>query len=597
MTALQNPIARRITEATSAVFGESTVAIQVQQVCAQYEKDLDNIQSGRGINALLIAIVGAKGQGKTWIARQLVRSDAVRDRLHSGDLIDDATIKLVWIGPVPPDGLDTSIEIYYPCPTNDMIEVGQPFVILDTPGITDANQNAAKIAKESLSLAPVKLIAIARDQIRAAANLSLARQIDGSICIPIVTSVEPSETDSAELADDLRVLREQLSAMAPHSQLLPELKIPDFEITGDEAASGGVLRSGLLDRLTELGVSQGNLRSARESRIQSANSRLKSEITQLISRELPQLAEAVSQLNRETEALPSRVLASLLGSEKVLETGIRMRLRARFVDETSLLWFPYRTVLSILNFTHGAWDRILLTLAGSVPSLFGALTSWAKNVRQSREFSSEVSDGIRVRTQQQVEERLRPLCDQFHRAILKLRPREDRTDLARNGLSQMRLLGIEELQSRSQEIFDGAIDQNATGRWLVQFLSVIGTVLFWMLMGGPIFVLYRDFFLTSWQVWTGDADVHIDQFPHPTYGLFFTSLLLSLLPLIVYCMIVLTVMLSRGKTKRIARSVALEHERAIAELQKQQVIRLQFDDDLLHQAEFLLNLQNSTTTA
>jgi hypothetical protein len=319
--------------------------------------------------------------------------------------------------------------------------------------------------------------------------------------------------------------------------------------------------------------------------------RLKSEITQLISRELPQLSEAVSQLNRETAQLPARVLASLLGSEQVLETGIRMRLRARLVSDTSVMWFPYRTVLSVLNLTHGAWDRIVLALAGSVPSLFGALTSWAKNVRQSRDFSNEVTDGIRTRTQQQVEERLRPLCDQFHRTVMKLRPREERTTLVRDGLSQMRLLGIDELQARSQSIFDESLERHATSRWLVQLLSLIGVTIFWSLMGAPILVLYRDFFGATWRVWSGSSEVHIDQFPHPTYGLFFTSLLLSLLPLLVYCMVVLTVMLSRRRTQRIAREVVMEHESTIRQLQESQVIRLQFDDELLQQAEFLLNLQ------
>src|SRR5690606_31356922 len=158
----------------------------------------------------------------------------------------------------------------------------------------------------------------------------------------------------------------------------------------------------------------------RELRVQAASERLRAEVSRLINDELPQLSDAVEQLTRETQQLPRRVLLSLVGSEEVLETGVRMRLRARLVSETALIWFPYRTVLSTLNLTQGAWDRVLLALSGSVPSLFGALTSWARNLRHSREFASQVQDGIRQRTQQQVEERLRPLCEQFHRTVLKL---------------------------------------------------------------------------------------------------------------------------------------------------------------------------------
>ncbi len=591
MTPLQHPMAKRIAEATNVVFGQSPIALQVQQACYNFERDIENIQAGRGINALLIAIVGAKGQGKTWTARQLVFSEPIRQRLRSGDLRDDATSKLIWIGPTAPEHIDPNNEIHYSCTASEIIDVGQPVVLLDTPGVTDANPLAAQIAKESLSLAPVKLLVIARDQLRAEANLKLAKQIDGSICIPVITSVEPDESNDLELSKDIRTLREQLRLVAPSLQMVDELKIPDFEITGNEEASAKELQRQLLDRLKQCGITQGELRSTRDSRLQSATTRLRSEVTRLISQELPQLASAVEQLHRETEQLPLRVIESMLGSQQVLETGIRLRLRTRLVTDTSLLWFPYRTVLSILNLTHGAWDRIVLALAGSVPSLFGALTSWAKNVRQSRDFSNEVQDGIRQRTQQQVEERLHPLCDQFHQAVMRLRPKQERISNYGDSVSRVRLLGIDQLQSRSQAIFDQTLDQHATSRWIIQIMAVIGVGIFWIMMAAPIFTLYRDYMQASWGVWSGEEKVHIDQFPHPSYGLFFTSLLLSTLPLLIYCMIVLTFTLGRGRIATIAKQITAQHDKAVRELQQTQVIRLQFGDELLEQAEFLLNLQ------
>ncbi len=590
MDSLHHPLARRINEATEAVFGQSPLTAKVARACAQFQVDVDNIESGRGINVLLIAIVGAKGQGKTWIARQLINNALVRETLRSGDLMSDATTRLIWIGPVPPDGLDPIRETYLPCSATQMLGLGQAFEILDTPGVTDSDQSAANIAKESLSLAPIKIVAIARDQIRASANLRLAQQIDGAICMPVITSVEPDEMKGSELMADLRNLREQLTLMAPHSQILEEILIPDFEITGNEESSAEALRAGFLDRMAELGATQAVLGNAGEMRIQSATARLKANVKGLIGQELPQLAEAVAQLNRETEQLPSRVLDSLLGSHSVLETGIRLRLRAKLTSDTSMLWFPYRTVLSILNWTHGAWDRIVLALTGSVPSLFGALVSWAKNVRHGKEFASEVTDGIRVRTQAQVEERLRPLCDNFRRAVMKLRPREDRPAHFIQASVPMSLVGIEELQSRSQKIFEEAIERHATTHWKVQLYAFVGVLLFWSLMAGPIVILYREYFSATISVWTG-KEASLQDFPSPHPGLFFTSLLLSLLPLMIYCMVILTVVLSRKRMQRISREVADQHQRAIDELQSSQIIRIRFEDELVEQAEYLLRLK------
>ncbi len=43
-----------------------------------------------------------------------------------------------------------------------------------------------------------------------------------------------------------------------------------------------------------------------------------------------------------------------------------------------------------------------------------------------------------------------------------------------------------------------------------------------------------------------------------------------------------------------AQSIVREHEQAIEELKSSNVIRLEFEDDLLQQAQFLLNLRRTT---
>lgn len=593
-----NPFSERLTEATRVVFGDRPLTHAVAEACLRYDKDVRNIQTGRGINALTIAIIGAKGQGKTWVARQLVRDPQIRNLLRSGDLNQDATTRLVWIGPHAPDGIDAVSEIFYPCPSNQMVEIGQPFVVLDTPGVTDTNHRAAEIATAALSLAPIKLLVISRDQLRAASNLQIAARIDGAVCIPVISSVEPEESQTGtaaatQLRNDLRTLREQLHLRAPNVRWVNEVLVPDFEITGNEDASATLFVGQLIDRLSDLELNELSLTSARDARLQSAQQRLRSDVAKLIGAELPQLSAAVDRLNRETESLPDRVLESLLGSSSVLETGVRMRLRARLVSDTSLLWFPYRTVMSTLNLTQGAWDRVVLALAGSIPSLFGALASWAKNARQSRDFNIELHDGIRQRTQRQVEERLKPLCDQFHRAVMKLRPQEERSKAIDETLSSgMSLSGIDELQNRSQKIFDNAIATNATANLWVQLFACIGTLLFWTFMAGPIVVIYREYFSASLHA-LGGSETHLESFPHPSAGLMITSFVLSVLPLAIYCMVVMTATLSRRKIARVAKGIIREHELTISELKQSDVIHLEFEDDLLRQAEFLLNLRRT----
>lgn len=585
--------AQRIADATQSVFGETPLSMTVLNACQQYAHDLANIQAGRGINALLIAIIGAKGQGKTWAARQFVRDPRLREMLPSGDLQADATTRLVWIGPLAPDQLDSECEVYYPCPASQLVDLGQTYVLLDTPGLTDADQRAAHLAEQALSLAPLKLLMIARDQLRAAANLTIARQIDGAVCIPVISSVDTDELSGGaahgQLAEDLRSLRTQLEIMAPRSQIMPELLIPDFEITGDESAASQAFLSGLLDRLHHLALTEQQLGNTRERRSLAATERLRQAVAKAIGDELPHVAEAVEQLQRETQQLPERVLESLLGSRTVLATGVRMRLRTRLISDTSLLWFPYRTLMSTLNLTQGAWDRVVLALSGSVPSLFGALAAWAKNVKDHQEFNQEISDGLRRRTQQQVAERLRPLCDQFHRAVWRLRPRNQRQTVEPSSHG-MQLTGIEELQTRSQQIFDRSISRHVTSSLLAQLWALAGVSMFWSFMAGPVVLIYREYFSASYSVLSGRSEVHLQDFPHPTASLLLTSVLLALLPLAIFCMLVLTVSLSKRKVQRVVEEIVAEHQQEIDRLKSQQIIRLEFDDELLHQAKFLLTL-------
>lgn len=589
------PLSRRILQATEAVFGDdSPLKQQVEIACQQYVVDMDNVVSSRGIDALMLAVVGAKGQGKTWVARQFLRDQNVRDQLPSGELLRDTTEHVTWIGPHGPSQLDPKHEKYIPVDGQRMIDIGRPYILLDTPGVTDGNRQAAATAHAALSLAPIKLLVIARDQIRAASNMELAAQIDGAICIPIISSVEPEEVvdghATGELADDLRGLLDQLQVQAPKTRFASTVLVPDFEVTGDEKLAASVCVEAVLDTLSEAGIDAKSLDDVAQLRKRAAGDKLRSRVGKLVDEEMPQLSRAVSQLSHEASQLPGRVLSSLLGSEAVLETGVRMRLRSKLISDTSLVWFPYRTALSTLNLTQGAWDRVMLAVSGSIPSLFGALTGVARNVRASRDFNVDIQEGIRKHAQQQVEQRLQPLCGAFHRAVMKLRPPGNTSD---QPASSVELVGIEELQSCSRRIFDDTIDRNSTGGWLATLLALGGTVVFWSLMAAPIVVIYRQYFATAYSVARGE-NVNVDAFPHPEPGMLFVSVLLSTLPLIVYCMFVLTGVLNRRKVLRVAGQIMEQHSAEIQRLQNEKVIRLQFDDDLLQHAEYLLQLNAVT---
>ncbi len=595
-------LVQRIRHATQALLGQQHLTHQISEWCDQYQLQCESIISSRGISLISVGIVGAKGQGKTWIARQMILDKRVSQLLPSGVLSSEATTHVHWIGPIVPEGLDASRELYHPCRSETMLDLGRPYILLDTPGITDDDLQAAKTAKDAMALSPVKLLVVRRDQLRGAILSQLANFTEGAVCVPVITCVPlndlaktAAKNSSAEdgpkkarlsesLQRDLSTFCEAMRASAPKTKLLEPVVVPDFEADGDETKIGLEFARELQSRLQN--ESLDDIAATRANRLSAATDRLRHRIGQLLESQLPQLSAAVRRLHSEADALPAQTIEAVLGSRTVLQSAVRGRLRAQMIADTGMIWFPYRTVLTVLGLTHGAWDRLLLSLSGSVPSIFGTFAAWARNVQQSRKINWEMQEGIRDRLNRQIQDRLEPVQSQFHRAVTRMRGSDQENKGVAN-TPQIRLSGVEELQSRARNVFEWSVDRHQMPWWTLQFLALMGTMLFWFLMAGPIVFIYRQYLGASLDSLAGTPS-GLERFPYPSSALLLSSVLLSLIPMLIYAMVVLSWSQRRSKVNRIAESTYSEEIKLVDELKRNGVIALYYDDPLLEHAEFLI---------
>ncbi len=591
-------LVQRIRHATQALLGQQHFTHQINEWCVQYQLQCDSILSSRGVSLTSIAVVGAKGQGKTWVARQLIFDKRISESLPSGVLSTEATTHVHWIGPVVPESLDPNCELYHPCRSESMLDLGRPYMLLDTPGVTDDDLQAAKIAKDAMALSPLKLLVVRRDQLRGAILSQLANFTEGAICVPVVTCVplkdlSPEDAQvgaaaknqwSESLRRDLETFSQAMRASAPKTKFLDCVLVPDFEADGDEVKIGLAFASELRSKLQN--ESLDDIAATRANRLSAATERLRYRVGQLLDTQLPQLSTAVRKLHAEADALPSQTIEAVLGSRVVLQSAVRGRLRAQMIADTGMIWFPYRTVLTILGLTHGAWDRLLLSLSGSVPSIFGTFAAWARNVQQSRKINWEMHEGIRDRLNRQIQDRLEPIQSQFHRAVTRMRGSDQETK-AISASPQIRLAGVEELQARARSVFEWSVDRYQMSWLPLQLFALVGTGIFWLLMAGPIVAIYREFLGASYNTLSGSHS-SVNNFPHPSPALLFTSVLLSLIPLLIYAMVVLSWTQRRSKIIRIADSTYGEEVKLVDELKRSGVIALHYDDPLLEHAEFLI---------
>ena len=581
----------RIEDASQQLLGSHPVRLQIARWCEEFRQAANDITHERGVLLPCFGIIGAKGQGKTWVARQLILEPAIAQLLPSGVLAKEATTRLHWIGPSAPDALEASREVYLACPAKSMLDFQRPYMVLDTPGYTDEDPMAAAIAKEAMSLAPIKLLVARRDQLRSAIHVQLAALTEGSVCLPIITCVPQSESiGSGNLAGslqrDIEWYTAALSSSAPGTRFLEPILVCDFEAMGDEASIARQLQNDLKNRLAHEDL---KVASATKSvRLRTASDRLKHRVSEAIQTQVPQLASAISQLASTADALPSQAIEMVLGSKHVLRNAIRDRIRGELISGTGLFWFPYRTLLGILGFTHGAWDRLILSMTGSLPSIFGTFMTWAKNLSTSRQAHQELQEGIKEYLTKQIQDRLLPAQQEFYRAIDRIGGSNRDAHRIDSGL-RIRMSGIDALQVQARGVFDETLSRYRIPRWLLQLLGLVASVIFWGLMAGPILAIYRQYFLATMHAWSqGTKD--LSEFPSPKATMMLTAFGISTFPVLIIAMLVMSWFQRAKRLDAIAEEIYSAELQKVESLKRDGTIKLYYEDPLLQSAEYLTSL-------
>ncbi|MDB4759661.1 hypothetical protein OAG34_00460 [bacterium] len=579
----------RIRRAAANVLGNSPAGREVLELCDDHAEARDRILDDRSSGLTVVAAIGATGQGKSWIIRQLIGNRDTRQQIKSGNNADEATEQLIWVGPAPPNNLDTTHEQYVHCSVSEMQPIGTSYLLVDAPGATDDRKAIASVAKRALSLASVMLLVVRRDQIRSENIASLAAASEGTIVIPVINAVR-SQDD--HLPTEVDTLLARMRKAAPSSTISLPVIVDDFEIENrSESEVGKRAAKDVTDRLkSELECAWAGDRR-RSARLAAIDSRFQVALHAVLSDQLPGLTAAVRRLNTEAKLLPGEIAETLVGRDGPLRAAVRSRLRLSLLTETVGFFFPYRTFLSVLNMTHGAWDRVLLSLSGSLPSLVGAVWTSTKNLSANRGAEQDLREGLQNRCSAAVKDRLGPLAERFHDELLELRAAKPSTNssVAHGTRTQVAYLaGIDSLQENSQRIFDEEVERVAPSRFTAAICGFLGTTLFWFLMAGPIVALYRGYFDASY-----DALSHLGgeltSFPRPDLAMMLTSLLLSSLPVAIFAMLVLSASQSRSKIRKAEKRIRDVHHETIERLQSEGVLRLSWDEPLLADAEFLLS--------
>lgn len=588
---------RRVRGAALSVLGDGDVGRLVMSLCDHHEEARRNVVRDRTPGAIPIAVVGATGQGKSWLIRQFLRSATAIASIPSGNRLEEATERLVWIGPTPPADLDYRHEAFVYCDAAHQVDLGFPYTLVDTPGSTDDRSAIQQIARRALSLAGVLILIVRRDQLRSGKLCDLAALSEGAIVIPVVNAIRER---NATLPADVDDFINRISHTAPGSVIAPAVLVDDFDLADhDEPAVAAKMVAEITERIATQVQRTGGPESRQGCRLSALDKRFRDQLAGLLDERLPGLTAAVQRLREAADALPAEIAQSLVGGGPPLRATIRSRLRAELLAETSAIWFPYRSLLGLLSLTSGAWDRLVLSLTGSLPSLIGTAWSGVRNFVAEAERSRELRDGLQRRAAALVSDRLGPPTTRFHRELGRLR--SGGTGIDPNAISSSGdqvlggpresiaadLAGIDALQEVSQEIVDEQIRRVAVTRGWALACCSLGTLAFWGLMAGPIVALYRGYVGAGYDT-LSHLSGDLSAFPRADMSLLLTSLLLSLFPTALFAMLVVTWAQGRGRVDTAEAGITHAHREAIRRLQRDRVLHLRWSDPVLADAEFLL---------
>jgi hypothetical protein len=416
------------------------------------------------------------------------------------------------------------------------------------------------------------------------------------VLVPVINAIRHRED---ALIDDVNSLVARLNEIAPDSVVTDPVLIDDYEIANrSQSVIGTTAAADIAQRVEEAIGGQWEDEKRRYARLSSLDQRFRRSLHAVLSDQLPGLTSAVTRLNQESTRIPREIAESLVGRGGPLQAAIRSRLRLALLTETAAYWFPYRSMIALLNLTHGAWDRVLLSLSGSLPSLIGAMWTSASGQKLDHEAVDEVRRGLQRRGEVAVQERLGPLANQFRRELADLHVASEASRLAgfqRHETTVAKLSGLETLQGESQRIFDNEVERFTFSRWKAMTLGFVGTAIFWGLLSAPIITLYSEYLSASLGVFHAmHPDNHFsigfetNPFPSPDAAMLFTSLALSLLPTAVFAMFVLSSSQGYRRVRKVEQTIRTRHHESIEALQRSGVLQLQWDDPLLSDAEFLL---------
>lgn len=522
---------QQISKDIDALFGQSSrESFRFDELAGRYHDEWKRLAGNNGLAHPAIAFVGPSESGKSTLVNLLMgREDAGGKRIR-------------WIGPQAPQDPHPTWEEALLVPAQEMPDLGAPYMLVDTPGSAWKSLEDPTF-QTLLSASRLKVLVLRGNKTTTVEWQKMASSFKGSLVLPIIR-LEPEETIT--YADNHAPLMERWN-----TQTQPDLAkhldgvtfeepvfIADFRTQGGWQLHSSKAKQALEEALRRFLAAHRPEAFNRNVEMNASWQRFLEALKPIIRQFGGQLA---AERNRELELaiahLPADIVNSLLSDDRPLRAWFRLDARADLMDRISPLAFPFRSVASLLCLTSGSWDRLILASAGSLPSAFLTLASGLrqkKNDMQAIAVHHDTPALFKAVARRMLAEPWSGFIAAMSKAGIHLGNQSD--PLAVISISgETELLDAWMLAKQNASRPRGVSPSIAVG-----VSTVLGTLLFWGLILGPLVHTYGQYIPASIRSVFGEWNhATLAACPAMTASFWLSSIIISLIPcfLVALCLV------------------------------------------------------------
>ena len=528
---------RDLRGAIARIWGHATEGIVFLDACSRASADLDDIHGQRGLSLPVVPVLGNKNAGKTTFCKALLTAPAAQEKLRTGLNRGAATTQVTWIGPIRPERLDEESEAWISVREEDMFDPGRPYVLVDVPGFNDAQPGARAAAKRILPMASVVVLVASWESGLEIESLGTYLALGGGATIvPVVVDDAFLVRNSDSVQRELTRFCDRIRFASPGSEVGEPLHLP--RIDSVPPAERDRMRGLAIERIHEaLGEALMLPRADPAHLARVRYERLLDELHRGMVPFLDRVGPSHDRLLREEDEAVRSVVRELLGHRPELVAGIRARLMTRVAQNCPSHWFPFRSFLGLLALTAGAWDRLVLALSGSLPSLALVLFQSGRNLKSLRQRQETARAALLQRIGTTLQERIADPYRVFVRTVgLAV---SDHSEDVMEPVPEYNLKGLSAMEARAQAIVEQSIDRAVPRSAALGVIGGISTVVWIALSLGPLWAIYGQFLAASGAVLSGAAAPAWDAYPAPSFSMLFVTVLLVFAPVFLLAMLAL----------------------------------------------------------